>query len=131
MIARNGALVDLISAGARILESACGPCIGMGQAPPTGGISIRTMNRNFPGRSGTQNDQVYLASPYVAAACALRGSITDPRTLGPRSPRVPMPKAFLIDDSMILPPSSKPESVVIERGPNIKPLPLTEPARRK
>lgn len=123
MIARNGALSELISAGARILESACGPCIGMGQAPPSHAISIRTMNRNFLGRSGTPEDQVYLASPYVAAACALKGVITDPRTLGPRPPRILMPKRFLIDDSMILPPSSRPEKVVIERGPNIRPLP--------
>ena len=123
MIARNGALSDLISAGARILESACGPCIGMGQAPPSHAISIRTMNRNFPGRSGTPEDQVYLASPYVAAACALKGVITDPRKLGPRSPRILMPKRFLIDDSMILPASSNPEKVVIERGPNIRSLP--------
>jgi len=124
MISRNGALADLISAGARILESACGPCIGMGQASSSHTISIRTMNRNFPGRSGTPEDQVYLASPYVATACALRGSITDPRKLGSRPPRIFMPKKFLTDDSLILPPSSKPEKVVIERGPNIKPLPL-------
>ncbi len=123
MIARNGALSDLISAGARILESACGPCIGMGQAPPSHSISIRTMNRNFPGRSGTPEDRVYLASPYVAAACALRGIITDPRKLGPRPPRILMPKRFIIDDSMILPASLTPEKVVIERGPNIRPLP--------
>jgi aconitate hydratase len=122
-IARNGALGDLIHAGARILESACGPCIGMGQAPPSEGISIRTMNRNFSGRSGTPEDRVYLASPYVASACALKGVIIDPRRLGPRPPRILMPKRFLIDDSMVLPPSSKPEKVVIERGPNIKPLP--------
>ena len=122
-IARNGALGDLIHAGARILESACGPCIGMGQAPPSHAISIRTMNRNFPGRSGTPDDRVYLASPYVASACALKGVIVDPRRLGPRSPRILMPKRFLIDDSMILRPSSKPEEVVVERGPNIKPLP--------
>ena len=127
MIARNGALADLISAGARILESACGPCIGMGQAPPSQAISIRTMNRNFLGRSGTPQDRVYLASPYVAAACALEGSITDPRTLGSRPPRVAMPKQFLIDDRMILPPSSIPEGVVIERGPNIQPLPTRGP----
>ncbi len=127
MIARNGALADLISADARILESVCGPCIGMGQAPPSGAISIRTMNRNFPGRSGTPGDQVYLASPYIAAACALKGRITDPRTLGPRPHRIPMPKQFLIDDSLILPPSLKPEEVVIERGPNIKPLPTRGP----
>jgi len=127
MIARNGALADLVSAGARILESACGPCIGMGQAPPSHAISIRTMNRNFPGRSGTPEDQVYLASPYVATACALKGSITDPRKLGSRPPRVPMPQKFLIDDSLILPPSSKPAKVVVERGPNIQPLPLRGP----
>jgi aconitate hydratase len=127
MIAQDGALATLISAGARILESACGPCIGMGQAPPSHAISIRTMNRNFPGRSGTPEDQVYLASPYVAIACALKGLITDPRTLGPRPPRIPMPPKFLIDDSLILPPSSKPEKVVIERGPNIKPLPIRGP----
>jgi aconitate hydratase len=127
MIARNGALGDLISAGARILESACGPCIGMGQAPSSDAISIRTMNRNFPGRSGTPDDQVYLASPFVAAACALKGMITDPRALGPKPPRIPMPKQFLIDDSLILPPSSNPEKVVIERGPNIRPLPTRGP----
>jgi aconitate hydratase len=127
MIARNGALADLISAGVRILESACGPCIGMGQAPPSGAISIRTMNRNFPGRSGTPDDKVYLASPYIGAACALKGVIADPRTLGPKPPHIPMPKQFLIDDSLILPPSSKPEEVVIERGPNIKPLPIRGP----
>ena len=127
MIAQNGALADLISTGARILESACGPCIGMGQAPPSQAISIRTMNRNFLGRSGTPQDRVYLASPYVAAACALEGSITDPRILGSRPPRVAMPKQFLIDDRMILPPSSIPEGVVIERGPNIQPLPARGP----
>jgi aconitate hydratase len=127
MIAGNGALAILISAGARILESACGPCIGMGQAPPSDAISIRTMNRNFPGRSGTPEDQVYLASPYVATACTLRGSITDPRTLGSRPPRIAMPLKFLIDDSLILPPDSKPGKVMVERGPNIKPLPLRSP----
>ena len=127
MIARNGALAELISAGARILESACGPCIGMGQAPPSDAISIRTMNRNFPGRSGTPEDRVYLASPYVAIACALKGCIADPRDLGSRPPRVPMPERFLIDDSLILSPPSSPEKVMIERGPNIKPLPLRHP----
>ncbi len=127
MIARNGALADLIGSGARILESACGPCIGMGWIPPTQSISIRTMNRNFLGRSGTPQDQVYLASPYVASACALNGVITDPRTLGSRPPRILMPKQFLINDGMILPPSSRPERVAIERGPNIQPLPLRGP----
>jgi aconitate hydratase len=123
MIARKGALADLIQAGARILESACGPCIGMGQAPSSDAVSIRTMNRNFQGRSGSPDDQIYLASPYVAAACALRGIITDPRELGQKPPRVPMPRKFLIDDSMILLPSPDPEKVAIERGPNIKALP--------
>ncbi len=127
MIARDGALADLIGAGARILESACGPCIGMGQAPPSRAISVRTMNRNFPGRSGTPEDQVYLASPYVAIACALKGSIADPRKLGAKPPRIPMPPKFLIDDSLILPPPSRPEKVVIGRGPNIKPFPLRGP----
>jgi aconitate hydratase len=127
MIARNGVLADLISAGTRILESACGPCIGMGQAPPSQAISIRTMNRNFPGRSGTPEDRVYLASPYVATACALTGLITDPRKLGPRPPHIVMPQKFLIDDSLILPPSSKPEKVVVERGSNIQPLPIRGP----
>ena len=127
MIARNGALAELVSAGARILESACGPCIGMGQAPPSDAISIRTMNRNFPGRSGTPEDRVYLASPYVAIACALKGCIAEPRELGLRPPRVPMPGRFLIDDSLILSPASSPEKVMIERGPNIKPLPLRHP----
>jgi aconitate hydratase len=127
MIARNGALADLIRAGARILESACGPCIGMGQAPPSHSISIRTMNRNFQGRSGTPEDQVYLASPFVATVCALKGVITDPRTLGPKPPRIPMPKQFLVDDSLILPPSSSSKEVVVERGPNIPPLPTRGP----
>jgi len=123
MVARNGALGELVSAGARILESACGPCIGMGQSPPSSAISVRTMNRNFQGRSGTPEDRVYLASPYVAAASALKGAIADPRTLGRRPPRILTPNRFLIDDSMILPPCSKPEKVIIEGGPNIRPLP--------
>jgi aconitate hydratase len=127
MIARSGALADLIQSGARILESACGPCIGMGQAPPSDAVSIRTMNRNFPGRSGTPDDQVYLASPNVASACALKGVVTDPRTLGIKPLRIPMPKKFLVDDSMILPPSPNPTKVIIERGPNIKPLPTRGP----
>jgi len=127
MIARDGALADLIGAGARILESACGPCIGMGQAPPSRAISVRTMNRNFPGRSGTPEDQVYLASPYVAIASALKGFVADPRKLGPRPPHVPMPARFFIDDSLILSPPRRTEKVVIERGPNIKPLPLRGP----
>lgn len=133
MIARNGALADLIDAGARMLESACGPCIGMGQAPPTGGISIRTFNRNFPGRSGTIDDRVYLASPAVAAASAIAGVITDPRELG-RPPLISIPEEYLIDDSMMISPAERPvedpthrEEVEVIRGPNIKPLPHRGP----
>lgn len=126
MISRNGALADMIAAGARILESACGPCIGMGQAPPTGGVSVRTFNRNFPGRSGTKGDKVFLASPEVAAASALAGEITDPRGLGKRA-RVRTPAKFLADDSLVIPPPERPEEVEVVRGPNIKPVPLADP----
>jgi aconitate hydratase len=130
MLAENGALADLIAAGARILESACGPCIGMGQAPPSGGVSVRTFNRNFQGRSGTADAQVYLASPEVAAATALTGVLTDPRTLGPGI-IVNQPEQFILDDRMILPPSPEPEKVEIIRGPNIKPLPVNKPLPRE
>ncbi|HEU5394506.1 MAG TPA: aconitate hydratase, partial [Candidatus Methylomirabilis sp.] len=126
MIARSGALADFVAAGARILESACGPCIGMGQAPPSGGVSVRTFNRNFEGRSGTPDAGVYLASPEVAAATAVAGVITDPRTLG-RPPRFPMPGAFHVDDRMLLPAPADASTVAIRRGPNIKPLPLRAP----
>ena len=125
-IARSGALADLISAGARILEAGCGPCIGMGQAPATGSASLRSFNRNFPGRSGTPGDQVFLASPLVCAASALRGCITDPRELG-KPPRISPPARLRLDDNLIIPPSHKPEEVEILRGPNIKPLPLRGP----
>ncbi len=123
MIAREGLLTDLIEEGFRILESSCGPCIGMGQAPPTGGVSVRTFNRNFAGRSGTVDDRVYLCSPEVAAATALRGVITDPRDLG-EPPAVQLPEQYRTDDALILPASDRPEQIEIERGPNIKPLPL-------
>jgi len=126
MIARSGALADLIAAGARILESACGPCIGMGQAPPTGGVSVRTFNRNFPGRSGTPSDLVYLASPEVAAAAALTGVITDPRELG-EPPHIEWPAEFHIDDRGILPPAEHLEGLEVLRGPNIRPLPVALP----
>jgi len=125
MVSRAGGLTDMIAAGARILESACGPCIGMGQAPPTGGVSVRSFNRNFPGRSGTPNDKVYLASPETAIACAIKGVITDPRDLG-EYPQIAWPERYLIDDRMILPPSEKPEMIGIIRGPNIKPLPIAK-----
>lgn len=122
-IARSGALADIISAGARVIESACGPCIGMGQAPPSGAVSIRTFNRNFEGRSGTIDAQVYLVSPEVAVAAALKGVVTDPRELG-EIPEIRDPDRFKIDDSMILAPSDRPDEVEIVRGPNIQPLPL-------
>lgn len=125
-ISRNGALADIIGAGARILETACGPCIGMGQSPPSEGVSVRTFNRNFKGRSGTASGKIYLCSPEVAVACALEGVITDPRSLGLQI-TVQMPREHLIDDSMILSPSKEPEKVEVIRGPNIKPLPLNTP----
>ncbi|MHA1274094.1 MAG: aconitate hydratase [Promethearchaeota archaeon] len=121
-IAKNGALADIISAGARILETACGPCIGMGFAPKTNAVSVRTFNRNFYGRSGTKSAEVYLASPETAVACALYGKITDPRKLG-IFPKITLPNKIEIDDSMILKPSENPEQIKIIRGPNIKPLP--------
>lgn len=126
MITREGYLTDIISAGARLLENACGPCIGMGQAPSSGGVSVRTFNRNFEVRSGTADAQVYLCSPETAVATAITGVITDPRTLG-KSIAVSQPKEFLIDDSMIIPPSKEPDKVEIIRGPNIRPLPINKP----
>lgn len=122
MVTRSSGLADMIAAGCRILESACGPCIGMGQAPPSGGVSVRSFNRNFKGRSGTADALVYLASPETCAATALKGVITDPRSLGD-PPQIQEPEAFWINDDMILPPSPEPEKVEILRGPNIKPLP--------
>ena len=128
MLAQNGALADLIAAGARILECACGPCIGMGQSPNSGGVSLRTFNRNFEGRSGTADAQVYLVSPETAAASALTGVFTDPRTLG-EPPVISLPDHFLINDNMIVPPADEADmdKVEIVRGPNIKPFPQTAP----
>ena len=127
MLARNGALADMIAAGARVLECACGPCIGMGQSPKSAGISLRTFNRNFLGRSGTKDAGVYLVSPEVAAVSAVTGYLTDPRTFG-ECPSVTMPGEFSVNDNMIeLPaPESEAASVIVERGPNIKPFPLSE-----
>ncbi|MBI5237400.1 MAG: aconitate hydratase [Deltaproteobacteria bacterium] len=122
MIALNKGLSHLIEAGARILESACGPCIGNGISPPSAGVSLRTFNRNFEGRSGTKDAKVYLCSPETAAAAAVYGVITDPRKLG-KYPKVKTPAKFLIDDSMIVPPAKDPSKVSIIRGPNIKELP--------
>lgn len=123
MLARNGALADIIQAGARILECACGPCIGMGQSPESAGVSLRTFNRNFEGRSGTQDAKIYLVSPEVAAASAIAGVLTDPRELG-EAPVIEMPEKFLVDDGMIIPPAADPESVEVIKGPNIKEFPL-------
>jgi aconitate hydratase len=127
MIARNGALADIISAGARVLESTCGFCIGAGQAPRTDAVSIRTSNRNFEGRSGTKSAKVFLASPESAVAAALTGVITDPRDLGLDYPEITPPELFWIDDSMILPPAKDPLSVTVFRGPNIGDPPAAEP----
>lgn len=126
MMARSGALADLVAAGARILESACGPCIGMGQAPRTNAVSIRTFNRNFEGRSGTKSAQIYLSGPETAVAAAVTGQITDPRALG-EPVAFEAPEKYTVDDSMILPPSHDPESVEVSRGPNIQPLPQNSP----
>lgn len=126
MIAANGALASIIGSGARVMESACGPCIGMGQAPPSGGVSLRTYNRNFRGRSGTDDAELYLCSPEVAVASALKGVITDPRSLGDPI-QVPLPEMFLINDDMVIPPPKDGEKVEILRGPNIKPIPIKEP----
>ena len=127
MLAENGALATMIDAGARILESACGPCIGMGQSPNSGGISLRTFNRNFEGRSGTKDGQIYLVSPELAAASAITGVLTDPRTLGDM-PEFKLPEVFTINDNMIVPPVPEEEmdSVEVLRGPNIKPFPVSD-----
>ena len=128
MMAQCGALSDLIDAGARILECACGPCIGMGQSPNSKGVSLRTFNRNFEGRSGTRDGQIYLVSPETAAASAVAGVFTDPRTLGEMPPYV-MPERFCINDNMVVPPASPEEAKDVEvlRGPNIKPFPVNTP----
>lgn len=128
MLAENGALADMIASGARILESACGPCIGMGQSPNSKGVSLRTFNRNFEGRSGTADAGVYLVSPEVAAASAINGYLTDPRSLG-SMPEINMPSEFLINDNMVLMPDSVEESKSrnVLYGPNIKSVPTGKP----
>lgn len=128
MLADCGALSDILASGARVLECACGPCIGMGFSPNSGGVSLRTFNRNFEGRSGTADGQVYLVSPETAVAAALTGEITDPMLLG-TMPKVEMPAQFKIDDSAIIPPASEEEAkdLPILRGPNIKPFPDSHP----
>ena len=131
MLAECGALADLISAGARILECACGPCIGMGFSPQSAGVSLRTFNRNFLARSGTADAQVYLVSPETAAASAIAGVFTDPTKLGV-APKVDMPSTFIINDNLIELPATEEEAadIMVERGPNIKPIPVGQaPAR--
>ena len=130
MLSACGALADILASGARVLECACGPCIGMGFSPNSGGVSVRTFNRNFEGRSGTRDAQVYLASPEVAAASAILGHIADPRELG-TYPEVQLPERFTIDDSGVLLPADPEEakSVEVVRGPNIRPMPLGEPLK--
>ncbi|MBI4512549.1 MAG: aconitate hydratase [Gemmatimonadetes bacterium] len=128
-IAQTDALLDLTMAGVRALEVACGPCIGMGAAPPTGGNSVRTFNRNFPGRSGTRQDAVWLCSPEVAAATALHGAITDPRRLGD-APTIEEPEEYFLYTEDFLPPAEDPDRVEIYVGPNIKPAPPVPPLPR-
>jgi aconitate hydratase len=125
LITQNGALLTFLKAGARILESACGPCIGMGFAPPSGGVSVRSFNRNFEGRSGTPDAKVYLASPEVCVACAIAGEIIDPRKLGIPWVKVEMPERFPYGDEAFIEPLPEEEAKKVEiyRGPNIKPLP--------
>ena len=126
MLAENGALADLLNAGARILECGCGPCIGMGQAQCTDGVSLRTFNRNFKGRSGTVSADVYLLSPETAAISAVNGVLTNP--LGKvELPDIEMPKDFLINDNAVVPPAPEGERVEVIKGPNIKPFPLAKP----
>ncbi len=127
MLSRDGSLADMIAAGARILESGCGPCIGQGQSPADGTVSVRTFNRNFPGRTGTKNDQAYLVSPEVAAAAALKGSFIVPSKLGVAYPDVQEPAKFLVDDSMIIQPPASGKGVEIVRKPTIGQPPLSGP----
>ena len=130
MLAQCGALTDILASGARLLECACGPCIGMGFSPSSGGVSLRTFNRNFLGRSGTKDGQVYLVSPETAAASALTGYITDPMTMEP-IPAMELPKNFVIDDSAVLPPAENGSAVEVLRGPNIKEFPKSKPFAQK
>ncbi|MEN8433047.1 aconitate hydratase [Clostridium septicum] len=130
MLARNGALGDIISSGARILENSCGPCIGMGQAPGTNGVSLRTFNRNFYGRSGTLSAKVYLVSPETAAVSAINGYLTDPREMD-LDIFIDMPDSFLIDDSMIIEPAEFGSNVEVVRGPNIKEFPINSELANK
>ncbi|MFZ5596747.1 MAG: aconitate hydratase [Bacillota bacterium] len=125
-LASNGALADMVEAGARILECACGPCVGVGQSPPSGGVSLRTSNRNFEGRSGTADAGIYLVSCESAAAAALTGKITDPRELG-APVEIAVPEKYVVDNKMIIPPPDNRENRTLAMGPNIKPFPKSIP----
>lgn len=125
MLASNGALAKMVAAGARVLECACGPCIGMGQAPATDAVSLRTFNRNFCGRSGTASASVWLVSPETAAVSAITGVLTDPETWAPVE-KPALPERFAADDSMVLAPAADPDAVEVVRGPNIKPFPKAQ-----
>ncbi|WP_114679299.1 aconitate hydratase [Desulfotruncus alcoholivorax] len=129
-LAANGALADMVDAGARILECACGPCVGVGQSPPSAGISLRTSNRNFEGRSGTADAEIYLVSCETAAASALAGEIADPRGLG-EPILINMPEKFAVDDRMVIPPPESGSEVELVRGPNIKPMPAVSQLQDK
>jgi aconitate hydratase len=126
MLSKSGDLAAMVAAGARVLECVCGPCIGMGMSPSTAGVSMRTFNRNFEGRSGTPDAGIYLCSPETAAASALKGAFTDPRSLG-RPPKFELPQTFSLDASFVITPAVNPEKIEIIRGPNIKPLPKKKP----
>ena len=123
----EGAIEDLIAAGVRILEASCGACVGMGFAPPTDGVSVRTINRNFYGRCGHTSGKVYLASPEVAAAACITGVITDPREIDVDPYHFETPSNLVIDEGMFIAPSPEPERITVRRGPNIKPLPEMSP----
>lgn len=127
MIARDGSLSDMIAAGARMLESSCGPCIGMGGSPGTGQVSIRSYNRNFQGRCGNKNAYVYLTNPLACAVMAVTGEITDPRTTNIEIEPLTEPDMFIINDNMLIPPPEDPSSVEIIKGPNIKEVPIKDP----
>jgi aconitate hydratase len=128
MISRNGALADIVAAGVRLLESACGPCAGIGQVPRHGAVSVRSFNRNFPGRSGGLHNRVYLTSPIVCAVTALKGEIVDPREFLNEGIRyIATPEKYITDDLAIIPPADDPSAVDIRRGPNIKPIPKKDP----
>jgi aconitate hydratase len=129
MLSREGLIADMIAAGARILESSCGPCIGMGAAPGSGHVSIRSFNRNFQGRSGTKDAQVYLTNPVACVVMALKGEIIDPRDAGIDVPTVAEPESFIINDNLLIPPKADTSDVIIVKGPNIKDVPVKEPLK--